>query len=166
VRDNGGGFVSQIILDALRRKVIGHGGSRHGFDETYPSDAVRGPIVAVCDQFAGSDGDIFSHSFKEYGLGPLVGHRTWGGTIGIDPNSVLADGTVVTQPEFATLFTGVGWALENHGVDPDIEVDLDPASAAAGLDPQLDKAIEVALEMLEAAPLTTPVPPEIPSRKF
>ncbi len=165
VRSNGGGFVSPLILDCLRRKVIGYDRPRYGKSSSYPMDAVRGPMVALCDQFAGSDGDMFSHSFKAYGLGPLIGKRTWGGVIGIDFNGALADGTVVTQPEYAFYFHDVGWSVENYGVDPDEEVENDPLSEAAGEDRQLDRAIAVALEQLAAAPVEEPTWPEVPSRR-
>ncbi len=166
VRGNGGGFVSSLIIDCLQRRVIGFEVPRYGGSTTYPADAVRGPMVALIDQYTGSDGDIFAHAFKTYGLGPLVGRRTWGGTVGIDINELLADGTVVTQPEFASFFYNNGWELENYGVEPDIEVDLDPASEAAGQDPQLDKAIEVALDMLRKAPVEEPSLPAVPTRRF
>jgi len=155
-RENGGGFLSSIVVDCLRRKVLGHARPRHGRYETYPPDAVHGPIVTLCDQFTGSDGDIFCHAVRAAGIGPLVGKRTWGGVVGIDPQRTLVDGTVVTQPEWAFWFEGVGWGIENHGVEPDVDVDLDPASMAAGRDPQLDRAIELALAMLEDSPVREP----------
>ncbi len=166
VRNNGGGFISQLVLDYLRRRVIGYECPRYGQPETYPTDAVRGPMVVVCDQFTGSDGDIFSYAFKAEQLGPLIGKRTWGGVIGVEINEFLADGTVVTQPEFSFFFNAAGWGVENHGVDPDVEVDLDPASAAIGVDPQLDQAVGLALEALARDPVTAPDWPEIPSRSI
>lgn len=165
VRCNGGGFVSQLVINSLRQKVIGYGRPRYGRFESYPVDAVAGPMVALCDQFAGSDGDMFCEAFKAYSLGPLIGKRTWGGVIGIDPNRYLADGTIVTQPEHAFYFEGSGWGVENHGVEPDYEVDLDPASMVAGRDPQLDAAIDKALELLEHNPVSEPDWDEVPSRK-
>ena len=119
--------------------------------------------MGVIDQFAGSDGDIISHAFKAYEIGPLVGKRTWGGVVGINVDDALADGTIVTQPEFACYFHGVGWGIENRGIDPDIEVENDPASSAAGRDPQLERAIEVALGMLEKDPVVDPEWPPVPS---
>lgn len=168
VRNNGGGFVSQLIIEHLRRQVIGYDRPRHGRTETYPFDAVRGPIVAICDQFAGSDGDIFSHAFKRYEIGTLVGTRTWGGVVGIDMDvdKMLADGTIVTQPEYSTYFEGVGWNVENFGVEPDEEVVLDPAAMARGEDLQLDRAVDIALEQLEKIPVREPEWPDVPSRRF
>lgn len=156
VRDNAGGYVSPLVLDCLRRRPIGYERPRHGRWQTWPPDAVRGPVVALCNQYAGSDGDLFCHAFRALGIGTLVGVRTWGGVVGFDVDGALADGTVVTQPEHACWLEGVGWGLENRGVEPDVEVELDPASAGAGLDPQLDRAIEVALELLAESPVEEP----------
>ncbi|HEV2471120.1 MAG TPA: S41 family peptidase, partial [Chthonomonadales bacterium] len=127
-----------------------------GEPEPYPNYSVAGPIVALTNQYAGSDGDIFSHVFKLMKLGPLIGTRTWGGVIGIWPRNPLADGSVTTQPEFSFWFLDVGWGVENYGTDPDIPVDIAPQDYAAGRDPQLAKAIEVALQRLEEEPVTRP----------
>ena len=165
IRSNGGGFVSQIIIEHLRRRVIGYDRPRYGRVTSYPQDAVRGPIVALCDQFAGSDGDIFAHAFKRYEIGRLVGTRTWGGVIGIDVNELLADGTIVTQPEYSTYHDDVGWGVENYGVDPHEVVEPTPADLAAGRDPQLDRAIEVAMDALRADPVEEPRWPDVPTRR-
>ena len=107
-------------------------------------------MVALCDQYAGSDGDIVSMGFRQRNLGPLVGTRTWGGVIGIDLRDRLVDGTVVTQPRYAFWFEGgAGWTVENYGVDPDIEVAIAPQDWAAGRDPQLEKAIALVLAALD-----------------
>jgi len=98
-------------------------------------------MVALTNEHAGSDGDIFCHAFKLYGLGPLIGKRTWGGVIGIWPRHALVDGTVTTQPEFASWFIDVGYDVENHGTDPDIEVDNRPQDYVAGRDRQLEQAL-------------------------
>jgi tricorn protease len=98
-------------------------------------------MVALTNQFAGSDGDIFSHCFKLYKLGPLVGKRTWGGVIGIDPYHHLVDGTLTTQPEFSFWFVDVGWSVENRGAVPDYDVDIAPHDFRDGKDPQLDLAL-------------------------
>ncbi len=90
-------------------------------------------------------------------LGKLVGKRTWGGVIGINPRYPLADGTMTTQPEYATYMKDVGWGVENYGTDPDIEVDITPNDYASGKDSQLDKAIEVALEQLKTNPVIFPL---------
>jgi tricorn protease len=148
VRFNGGGHVSQLVLEKLARRRLGYDVSRWGKPDPYPADSPAGPLVALTNEFAGSDGDIFTHCFKLLGLGPVVGKRTWGGVIGISPKHMLVDGSLTTQPEYAFWFSDVGWAVENYGTDPDIEVDIRPQDAVAGQDPQLDKAIFLALSAL------------------
>ena len=143
VRYNGGGHVSQLLLEKLARKRIGHALTRWFGYEPFPQYSVKGPIVALTNEFAGSDGDIFSHSFKLMNLGKLVGKRTWGGVIGIAARNWLVDGGMTTQPEFSFWFKDVGFNVENYGTDPDIEVDFTPQDYATGKDPQLDKALEV-----------------------
>ena len=130
--------------------------SRFGRPGTYPSHAPRGPVVVLTNENAGSDGDMFSQATKASGLGPLIGMRTWGGVVGIDLAKDLVDGGLTTQPEYATWFPDVRWGVENHGVEPDIEVDRTPADAIAGRDPQLDRAIEEVLRLLETNPGTPP----------
>ena len=144
VRFNGGGHVSQLVLEKLARRRIGYDISRWGRPEPYPADSPAGPLVALTNEHAGSDGDIFTHCFKLLGLGPVVGKRTWGGVIGISPHHVLVDGSLTTQPEYAFWFADVGWGVENYGTDPDYEVDIAPQDYAAGADPQLAKALALA----------------------
>jgi tricorn protease len=141
VRYNRGGHVSPLLLEKLARKRIGYDAPRYGAPVPYPPESVGGPIVALTNQFAGSDGDIFSHSFKLYKLGPLVGKRTWGGVIGIEPYHHLVDDTLTTQPEFSFWFVDVGWGVENHGTDPDYDVDIAPHDYRDGKDPQLELAL-------------------------
>ncbi len=129
----------------------------------YPDESPRGPLVALANELAGSDGDMFCHAFKLLKLGPLLGKRTWGGVIGTSPRHALADGTVTTQPEYSFAFDDVGWQVENHGTDPDIEVDNAPQDYALGVDTQLDKAIEVARELLATHPIHTPTPGDRPN---
>jgi tricorn protease len=152
VRYNRGGHVSQLLLEKVARKRIGYNLQRWGLPTSYPDEAVAGPIVALTNEHAGSDGDIFSHGFKLMGIGPLVGTRTWGGVIGIWPRHALVDGTETTQPEFSFWFSDVGWGVENHGTDPDVEVDNAPQDAAAQRDRQLETALATALKLLEGAP--------------
>jgi tricorn protease len=147
VRYNRGGHVSPLLIEKLARKRVGWDVSRYGPPTPYPPESVAGPIVALTNQFAGSDGDIFSHVFKLYKLGTLVGKRTWGGVIGINPYHRLVDGTITTQPEFSFWFVDVGWKVENYGTDPDIDVDIAPHDDRAGFDPQMHRA----LELLDAA---------------
>jgi tricorn protease len=143
VRYNRGGHVSPLLLEKLVRKRIGYDVSRFGPPLPYPPESVAGPMVALTNQFAGSDGDIFSHAFKLYKLGPLVGKRTWGGVIGINPYHRLVDGTVTTVPEFSMWFVDVGWKVENYGTDPDYDIDIAPQDERAGVDPQMQKALEL-----------------------
>ncbi len=152
VRYNGGGHVSPLLLEKLARRRIGYSFSRWMSSQPYPPQAPAGPIVALTNEMAGSDGDIFSHAFKLMRLGPLVGKRTWGGVIGIMPMHQLADGTITTQPEFSFHFDDVGWGVENYGTEPDIEVDYAPQDYVRGADPQLERAVIVALELLAAKP--------------
>jgi tricorn protease len=149
VRYNRGGHVSPLLLEKLARKRVGFDVPRYGSAVPYPPESVGGPIVAMTNQFAGSDGDIFSHCFKLYKLGPLVGKRTWGGVIGIDPYHYLVDGTLTTQPEFSFWFTDAGWGVENYGTDPDHDVDIAPNDYRDGKDPQLDLALELMERALE-----------------
>ena len=164
VRYNSGGHVSQLILEKLARRRIGYDASRWGGVAPYPLDSVAGPIVAVTNELAGSDGDIFCHSFKLLKLGPLIGKRTWGGVIGIYPRHSLVDGTITTQPEYSFWFQDVGWMVENYGTEPDIEVEVTPQDYVAGRDPQLERAIEEALRLLAQQPILKPDRSTRPSR--
>ncbi|HEU0000115.1 MAG TPA: PDZ domain-containing protein [Ktedonobacteraceae bacterium] len=164
VRHNGGGMVSGLLLEKLARRRIGYDFARWSQPEPYPAESPRGPMVALTDEHSGSDGDIFSHSFKLMKLGPLVGKRTWGGVIGINPRHQLVDGTTTTQPEAAFWFKDVGWNVENYGTDPDIEVDIAPQDFVNGIDPQLDRAIAEALRMIEETPALEPRPGERPRK--
>ncbi|MBI5066838.1 MAG: PD40 domain-containing protein [Deltaproteobacteria bacterium] len=161
VRDNGGGFVSQMILERLRRRVVGMSAWREERGGTYPAAALHGPLVALADQFSGSDGDIFPHFFRLYGLGPVIGQRTWGGVVGIrNLASEMVDGGYAFVPEFGMYDTQGRWLVENEGVPPDIEVDNLPKDRAAGRDPQLERAIAEVLRRIEAErPSLAPPPP-------
>lgn len=158
VRYNGGGNVSQHILKILAQKVIGFDKTRYMDVEPYPAYAINGPIVALTNEFAGSDGDIFSHSFKLMNIGPLLGKRTWGGVVGIWPRHPLNDGTITSQPEFSFWFKDVGYKVENHGTDPDIEVENTPMDWAKGIDRQLDRSIE---EVLKRGKKNPPLKPNL-----
>jgi len=130
--------VSQLLIEKLARKRVGYNIARWGKPDPYPSESVLGPIVCLTNENAGSDGDIFSHVFKLYKLGPLIGKRTWGGVIGISPYYALSDGGLTTQPEYSFWFIDVGWKVENYGTDPDIEVENRPQDYVKGKDPQLE----------------------------
>jgi tricorn protease len=163
VRGNGGGHTSQLVLEKLARTVIGWDVVRGYSPESYPSDARRGPMVAIADMFAGSDGDIITAAIQSLDLGPVVGTRTWGGVIGIDGRYTLVDGTMVTQPRYSFWFEKFGWGVENHGVDPDIEVPVTPQDRAAGNDVQLDRALtEVERLLRRTPPVKAPTIPDLP----
>ena len=151
LRYNRGGHVSQLLLEKVARRRVGYDLTRWGQPEPYPMESPAGAVVALTNEHAGSDGDIFSHCFKLMKIGPLLGTRTWGGVIGINPRHKLVDGTETTQPEFSFWFTDVGFAVENYGTDPDIEVDNAPQDALTGRDHQLDAALRVALDLAKAA---------------
>jgi tricorn protease len=165
VRFNGGGLVSPLLLEMLARRRIAFTRTRLGHVEPYPYQSPTGAMVAVTNEFAGSDGDIFSHAFKLMGLGPLIGTRTWGGVIGINVRYTLVDWTATTQPEEAFWFKDVGWGVENYGTDPDIEVPYRPQDALAGRDPQLERAIAEILKILEHFQPLTPQFADPPSRQ-
>jgi tricorn protease len=164
VRFNGGGHVSQLLLEKLSRNRIGFSRSRYSGHRPYPSESPAGPMVCLTNEFAGSDGDIFSHGFKLKKFGPLIGKRTWGGVVGINPNRRLADGSMTSQPQMAFWFPDVGWNVENYGTDPDIEVEMRPQDYVDHCDPQLDKAIEEVLKQFEINPPLHPNFEQVPSR--
>lgn len=159
VRRNRGGHTSQLVAELIGRKMTAWTHARGLKPGIYPAQAPRGPVVVLTDEFAGSDGDIITQVAKLRGIGPVVGMRTWGGVIGIDGKFALADGTGVTQPRYSFWFSGgVGWKVENYGVDPDIEVPFPPHAYGDGSDPQLEYAIGVLKEMLAEIPTQTPPP--------
>lgn len=166
VRYNGGGHVSALLLEKLARKRVGYDVSRWGQPQPYPSESIAGPMVAITNQFAGSDGDIFSHCFKLYKLGPLVGKRTWGGVIGIWPRHRLVDGTMTTQPEFSFWFSDVGWSVENYGTAPDYDVEFAPHDYLENKDPQMDKALELIAAAMKAKPFALPAFDKRPSLRL
>jgi tricorn protease len=141
-RWNGGGFVSQLLINRLTRSLLWWDRSRGGNVSTYPYRVLNGPSVVLTNEFAGSDGDIFPAAVQTAKLAPVIGKRSWGGVVGIRGGRQLVDSGVITQPEFAWFSPTKGWALENHGVDPDIEVENLPNDVAKGIDTQLDRAIQ------------------------
>jgi tricorn protease len=165
VRNNGGGFVSQLIIERLRRVMAGLGNSRNSqYIDTYPAQVFYGPMVCLINHYSASDGDIFPFYFKHYGLGPLIGTRTWGGVVGIRGYSPLVDGGYVTRPEFGDYDLQGRWKIEGYGVEPDIEVDNRDDLVVQGRDPQLEKGIEYLLEEIRKNPKTLPLPPPPPVR--
>ena len=162
-RFNGGGQVADYYIDLLRRPYISHWATRYGQDIRTPSAAILGPKVMIIDETAGSGGDLLPWMFRKLQLGTLVGKRTWGGLVGILGYPTLLDGGSVTAPNLA-IWTDEGFVVENEGVPPDIEVEQLPAEMVDGKDPQLEKAIDIALKQLEANPPRQPKKPEYPRR--
>ncbi len=157
-RFNGGGQVADYYIELLRRPLVSYWATRHGEPIRTPNAAILGPKVMIIDETAGSGGDLLPWMFRKFGLGKLVGKRTWGGLVGTLGFPTLMDGGIVTAPNLA-IFTDDGWVVENVGVPPDVDVEQDPAAVAAGKDPQLDRAIEIVLSELEKNP-----PPKPPAR--
>ena len=159
LRYNRGGHVSQLLLEKVARKRIAWATARWGQPTSYPDEAPVGPVVALTNEHAGSDGDIFSHCFKLMGIGTLVGQRTWGGVIGIWPRHKLADGTETTQPEYSFWFKDVGWGVENFGTEPQVEVanaPQDDVFNAPERDRQLSLAMNEALAATQRGGLARP----------
>jgi tricorn protease len=161
VRYNRGGHVSQLLLEKVARRRLGYDLSRWTKPFPYPIESPAGPVVALTNEHAGSDGDIFSHCFKLMGIGTLVGMRTWGGVIGIWPRHQLVDGSETTQPEFSFWFADVGFGVENYGTDPQVVIDNAPQDHVAGRDRQLETALATALDALKKA---KPVKPDFGPR--
>jgi tricorn protease len=157
VRWNGGGFVSQLLLERLGRELTGFDRARGGGIFTYPYRVLNGPFVVITNEFAGSDGDIFPKAVQDEGLAPVIGERSWGGIVGIRADKAVVDGGVLTQPEFAGWYPKGGWIVENHGVDPDIVVQNLPQELVKGVDAQLDRAIAELTARRAAEP---PIVPE------
>jgi tricorn protease len=166
VRGNGGGNVSPQVIDRLVREMVMVEMARNQAPVADPGAAFIGPKVCLCDEFSASDGDIFPYRFKTLKLGKLIGKRTWGGVVGIRGTLPLLDGGALNKPEFAPFSPdGKGWIIEGVGVEPDIVVDNDPAREFAGIDDQLDKGIEVALEELKTKGRELPPIPPYPVKK-
>ena len=158
VRGNGGGNVSSMILQRLMKRPLAFGYQAHSdWQDTYPPQSFIGPMVSLISETSASDGDIFPYFFREAGLGPLIGKRTWGGVVGITGRGPLIDGGTVFVPEFGLGQPGEGWIIEGEGVAPDIEVENDPTSDR---DAQLDRGIAEVLERIEVEqPRFLPKPP-------
>ena len=163
VRGNGGGNVSQMLIERLGRRILGTTFARtYDTPGTYPAVAFHGHLVCILDEDSASDGDIFPYRFREAGLGPLIGKRSWGGVIGITSHGPLLDGGSVNVPQFGTNGADGSWVVENVGVEPDIEVENDPRSVIAGRDPQLERAVEEVLRMMREDPKALPERPAPP----
>ncbi len=162
-RYNGGGQVADYIVEVLGRHIEGYWSPRYGAIEHTPNAAIYGPKVMIVNESAGSGGDALPWLFKYNKLGTVVGKRTWGGLVGIGQIPVLMDGGEVTSPSVAFFSPAGKWDVENHGVDPDVTVEQDPKAVAEGHDPQLERAVAVALEQLKQNPPPEPHRPAYPN---
>jgi tricorn protease len=164
VRANGGGNVSRMIIERLRRKLLGVNYRSYDQDgSTYPDGVFLGPMIAILNENSASDGDIFPYMFREAGLGILVGKRSWGGVVGITNRGSFVDGGNVSVPESALANAKGEYIIEGYGVDPDIEVENDPKSVLAGRDPQLERAVAEVLKKI-TTPVRLPKRPADPIR--
>ena len=159
-RFNGGGQLADYIIDYLHRPVMSLVMTREGESYSEPEEAIFGPKAMIINEFAGSGGDAMPWYFRKAGVGPLVGERTWGGLVGIGGYPQLIDGGSITAPRWAIYGLQGQWEVENHGISPDVEVELDPKLVREGHDPQLERAVEVVLDLLKKNPLPSyPTPP-------
>jgi tricorn protease len=162
-RYNHGGDIADYIIDYLRRPLRNCAISREGEKFCSPLAQIYGPKTMIINEMSGSGGDALPWMFKQDNVGPLVGTRTWGGLVGIYGYPSLMDGGFVTAPRVAIFGLHGDWEVENHGIAPDIEVENDPASVAAGHDAQLEKAVQVTMEALKKNPVVIPNPPPYPN---
>jgi tricorn protease len=161
-RFNGGGQAADYIIQAMQRTLMSWWAPRYGAIYRTPQAAILGPKVMIINEYAGSGGDAMPWYFREAKLGPLVGKRTWGGLVGIGGIPTLMDGGQVTSPSFGFFNPQGQWDVENHGVPPDYEVDMEPKPVSEGHEPQLEKAVSLALEELAKNPVPEPHKPEYP----
>jgi tricorn protease len=163
-RHNGGGQVADYYVDVLRRPFIANWALRYGEDLKTPVASIQGPKALLADETAGSGGDLLPWMWRKFGMGPVIGQRTWGGLVGILGYPVLMDGGSITAPNLAIWTPEDGWTVENEGVPPDIAVEQTPAEVIAGRDPQLLKAIEWVTAELRKAPATSARRPAYPDK--
>jgi len=163
MRGNGGGNVSRMLIERLRRELLATGFSRNNDDPTtYPDGVFIGSLVCLLNENSASDGDIFPAMFRQAKLGPLVGKRSWGGVVGITNRGTLIDGGSVNVPEFGFASADGKWIIEGTGVPPDIEVENDPKSVIEGRDPQLERGVQEALRLIPEKPRVLPTRPAAP----
>ena len=164
-RFNHGGNIADYIVDQFKRTPQMINVSREGDEVVEPSQAIFGPKVMLINEMSGSGGDALPWLFRKAGIGPLVGTRTWGGLVGIGGYPNLLDGGSITAPRWALHGTQGEWEVENIGIAPDIEVEMDPAQVRLGRDPQLERGVRVALELLGKSPARKFKRPAFPDYK-
>ncbi|HKK69600.1 MAG TPA: S41 family peptidase [Candidatus Krumholzibacteria bacterium] len=166
VRGNGGGNVSQMLIERLSRELLRVRYTRtYEWPGTYPNHVFHGPMVCLLNETSASDGDIFPAMFQKKELGPLIGKRSWGGVIGITSHGPLLDGGSVNVPQFGTNDRETAeWVIEGHGVDPDIVVENEPKAVLEGRDPQLERGIEEVMMRIRQDPPIFPPRPDDPVR--
>ena len=164
-RYNGGGNISRMLIERLRRVLLMGGFGRTTGFQPYPDGVFPGHLVCLLNENSASDGDIFPAMFRRAKLGPLVGKRSWGGIVGITNRGTLLDGGITNVPEFANTELDGEWTIEGHGVDPDFVVENDPGSLIQGRDPQLEKAVELVLKAIAEKPVKPPVRPPLPVKR-
>ena len=162
-RYNHGGAIADYIIDLLGRPLRNCAITREGEKWCSPLQQIYGPKTMIINEMSGSGGDALPWMFRQDKLGPLVGTRTWGGLVGISGYPPLLDGGGVTAPRAAIYGLHGEWEVENHGIAPDIEIENDPASVAAGHDAQLEKAVQVTLDALKKNPVVIPDHPPYPN---
>jgi tricorn protease len=164
-RDNQGGALSDYIVQVLDRKILGFGAQRAGDDFQVPAVAVDGPKAMLINEMAGSGGDALPWFFKVAQVGPLIGKRTWGGLVGVSGGVPLINGGWAGSPQSGIYGLNGKWEVENHGVDPDIEVEEDPFLWRQGKDPQLERGVAYLMEQLKKSPPRKYVRPAYPVYK-
>ncbi|HEY8224948.1 MAG TPA: PDZ domain-containing protein [Pyrinomonadaceae bacterium] len=152
-RYNHGGQVADYIVNELDRKIMGYFAQRDGEPSTSPTAGIYGPKVMIINESAGSGGDALPYYFHMRKIGPLVGTRTWGGLVGTLGLPPTIDGGGITAPSLAFYNVKGEWDVENIGVSPDIEVEYTPAQVNKGRDPQLERAVQEAMKLLEQSPV-------------
>lgn len=163
-RYNGGGFVGDMIIDRLERRVWSYTKPREAKPIPSPERTMNGPLAVLINEGTGSNGEYFAEAIKIKGLAPLIGVRTWGGAVGIEPHQHLLDGATTTPPQFAPYGLNRKWLIEGHGVDPDIVVENKPVDVLQGVDAQLDEAIGLLVKQIEKDPRPLPDPPPYPDK--
>jgi tricorn protease len=162
-RFNQGGFLADYFLDYMHRVPLSCVTVREGIDTCNPTAGIFGPKAMIVNEFAGSGGDALPWYFRKLGIGPIIGKRTWGGLVGIGGYPELIDGGGVTAPRFAIYGLNGEWEVENRGVQPDYDVELDPKALADGHDLQLERAVKAVMDELAKRPAPTYKRPPYPN---